>query len=104
MSSSRSARSGELLENTDCFTPTPSLGHLKNQFDLDDNTTMELGASALSGFGTDGLHHLDYGTDLTFRNVPLRQSNQRGWILQMEYLARDAWNNDGSFSSHEADG
>jgi hypothetical protein len=64
----------------------PYLLHLKNLWDLDENTTMELGASDLTGMGDDGLHHAVYGGDLTFRNVPLRQSNQQGWILQGEYL------------------
>jgi hypothetical protein len=82
----------------------PALARLRNQFDLDDDTTMELGASGLTGFGADGLRHAAYGADLTFRNVPLRQSNQKGWVLQGEYLARDAWNPDNSFAGHEADG
>jgi hypothetical protein len=82
----------------------PYLGHLKNQFDLDENTTLELGGSFLAGMGDDDLHHAVYGADLTLRNVPLRQSNERGWILQWEYLARDAWMSDGSFAGHDADG
>ncbi|HUO58124.1 MAG TPA: hypothetical protein VMV05_08100 [bacterium] len=82
----------------------PYLGHLKNLFDVDDNTTLELGGSFLGGYGADGLHHSAYGADLTLRNVPLRQSNQQGWILQSELLARDSWNNDGSFASHDAIG
>jgi hypothetical protein len=69
----------------------PFLGHLKNQFDLNDNTTMELGASALTGKGTDELTHAAYGADLTFRNVPLRQSNERGWILQGEYIQKGSY-------------
>jgi hypothetical protein len=66
----------------------PSLGHLKNLVDLTDNTTMEIGGSGLTGMGDDGLHHTAWGADLTFRNVPLRRSNQRGWILQGEYIGR----------------
>ncbi|HEY5038858.1 MAG TPA: hypothetical protein VIJ93_07290, partial [bacterium] len=80
----------------------PYLGHLKNLFDLDDNTTMELGGSALTGMGDDGLHHASYGVDLTFRNVPLRQSNQRGWILQGEYLKKVSYND--SVYNKEAEG
>src|SRR5579859_3749571 len=66
----------------------PYLGHLKNLFDLDENTTLELGGSALTGMGGDGLHHAVYGGDLTIRNVPLIRSNQGGWILQGEYLKK----------------
>jgi hypothetical protein len=66
----------------------PFLGHLKNAVDLGDNTTMELGASTLAGKGTDGHTHAAYGADLTLRNVPARQSNQRGWILQGEYIEK----------------
>ena len=76
----------------------PYLVHLKNLFDVDENTTMELGGSDLTGMGDDGLHHAVYGADLTFRNVPLRQSNQRGWILQGEYLEKVSYN--GSVYNH----
>jgi len=66
----------------------PYLGHLKNQFDLNDATTMELGQSFLQGRGGDGHRHSALGADLTFRNVPARNSNRRGWILQGEYLQK----------------
>jgi hypothetical protein len=66
----------------------PYLGHLKNQFDLSEATTMEIGLSALQGRGVDGNPHGAYGADLTFRNVPAKQSNRRGWILQGEYLQK----------------
>lgn len=66
----------------------PVLGHFTNQFDVTDATTMELGVSALSGKGADELRHAAYGVNLTFRNVPPRQSNQRGWILQGEYIEK----------------
>jgi hypothetical protein len=66
----------------------PYLGHLKNVFDLTDETTMELGASGLAGKGADGLTHAALGGDLTFRNVPSRASNRRGWILQGEYIEK----------------
>jgi len=69
-------------------TNIPCSGHLKNLLDLTDETTLELGGSGLTGMGNDSLHHTAWGADLTVRNVPLRQSNQRGWILQGEYLAR----------------
>lgn len=80
----------------------PYLAHLKNLFDVDEDTTMELGASDLTGMGNDGLHHAVYGADLTFRNVPLRQSNQRGWILQGEYIKKVSYND--SVYNQESDG
>ncbi len=80
----------------------PYLIHLKNLFDVDDDTTMELGGSALTGMGDDGLHHAVYGADLTFRNVPLQQSNQRGWILQGEYIKKVSF--DDNAYNQEADG
>ena len=66
----------------------PYLGHFKNQLDLNDETTAELGFSTLQGRGSDGHRHGSYGGDLTFRNVPARNSNRRGWILQGEYLQK----------------
>jgi hypothetical protein len=80
----------------------PYLAHLKNLIDVDDDTTMELGASDLTGMGDDGLHHAVYGADLTFRNVPLRESNQKGWILQGEYIKKVSYN-DGVYNQ-ETDG
>jgi hypothetical protein len=66
----------------------PLLGHFKNQLDLSDATTLELGQSVLQGRGSDGLIHSAYGADVTFRNVPAKNSNRRGWILQGEYLQK----------------
>ncbi len=66
----------------------PFLGHFKNQLDLNDATTLELGQSILQGRGTDGNLHSAYGADATIRNVPPRNSNQRGWILQGEYIEK----------------
>jgi len=68
----------------------PFLGHFKNQFDLNDATTLELGQSILEGRGTFGSRHAAYGADVTIRNVPPRNSNRRGWILQGEYIQRDS--------------
>src|SRR5258706_9717755 len=48
----------------------PFLGHFKNQFDLNDATTLEIGQSILQGRGTDGSPRDAYGADVTFRNVP----------------------------------
>jgi len=80
----------------------PYLVHLKNLIDVDDDTTLELGGSALTGMGDDGFHHAVYGADLTFRNIPLRQSNQRGWILQGEYLRKVSF--DQTAANFETDG
>ncbi len=66
----------------------PLLGHWKNQLDLGQETTLEVGQSALQGRGADGVRHGAYGADVTFRNVPARGANQRGWILQGEYLQK----------------
>jgi hypothetical protein len=66
----------------------PFLGHLKNQFDLNDATTLELGGSYLQGRGSDGFIQSALGADATFRNVPPKDSNRRGWILQGEYIQK----------------
>ncbi|HET7225970.1 MAG TPA: hypothetical protein VFK69_09695 [Candidatus Eisenbacteria bacterium] len=68
----------------------PFLGHLKNQFDLGAATTLELGQSILQGRGADGIRRDAYGADVTFRNVPPRDSNRHGWILQGEYIQKDS--------------
>jgi hypothetical protein len=44
--------------------------------------------STLQGRGVDANRHGSYGGDLTVRNVPPRNSNRRGWILQGEYLQK----------------
>jgi hypothetical protein len=66
----------------------PLLGHFKNVFDVNEETTMELGQSILTGRGVDDHRHDAFGADLTFRNVPAKNSNRRGWILQGEYLQK----------------
>jgi hypothetical protein len=66
----------------------PYLAHFKNLFDLNDATTLELGQSFLQGRGRDGFEHSALGADVTVRNVPPRNSNRRGWILQGEYLQK----------------
>jgi hypothetical protein len=80
----------------------PYLGHFKNQFDVNDATTLELGQSVLQGRGADGARHDAYGADVTLRNVPARNSNRRGWILQSEYLQKGS-SAAGNYS-READG
>jgi hypothetical protein len=74
----------------------PYLGHFKNLFDLNDETTLELGQSFLHGHGTDDNGHMAFGADLTVRNVPAKNSNRRGWILQSEYLQKGS-SVDGSY-------
>jgi hypothetical protein len=76
----------------------PFGGHLKNTFDLNDETTLEFGLSGLSGKGADGWRHSAYGADLTVRNVPARASNRRGWILSAEYIGKGT-DVDGTFQS-----
>lgn len=66
----------------------PYLGHLKNLIDLNEETTLEAGASVLTGRGADDRARTAWGADLTVRNVPLRASNSKGWILMGEYLER----------------
>jgi hypothetical protein len=66
----------------------PFLGHWKNEIDLNDATTLELGQSILQGRGSDGDLHSALGADVTFRNVPPLNSNRRGWILQGEYIQK----------------
>ena len=79
----------------------PFLGHFKNQLNLSDATTLELGQSVLQGRGVDGNLHAAYGADATIRNVPARNANRRGWILQSEYLQKGS--SDGSYR-REQDG
>lgn len=66
----------------------PFLGHWKNEWDLNDATTLELGQSILQGRGTDGHLHSAVGADVTFRNVPPKDSNRKGWTLQCEYIQK----------------
>jgi hypothetical protein len=75
----------------------PFLGHFKNLFDVNDETTLELGQSLLQGRGADDRWHGSYGADLTVRNVPARNSNQHGWILQGEYLQKGSYPDGGSY-------
>ena len=68
----------------------PYLAHLKNLFDVNDETTLEFGQSFIHGHGTDDHGHMAWGADLTVRNVPAKNSNRRGWILQSEYIQKAA--------------
>lgn len=78
----------------------PYLGHFSNQFDLNDETTLEVGQSLLEGRGSDGHRHAAFGADLTVRNVPLRESNSKGWILQGEYIQKGSFPG-GSYSKEQ---
>jgi len=80
----------------------PYLGHFKNQFDLNDATTLELGQSILTGHGADGRQHAAIGANLTIRNVPPSNSNRRGWILQSEYIQKGS--SSGGNYAREQDG
>jgi len=80
----------------------PLLAHLKNQLDLSDETTLEIGGSVLQGRGADGHRHAAYGADVTARNVPARSSNRKGWILQGEYIQRASY--PGGSYQRDADG
>ena len=76
----------------------PYLAHLKNVFSLDDNTTLEAGASALAGMGTDSLHHGVVGADLTLKSLPAGRVDGTGFILQGEYQDRFAYDQNGNVS------
>jgi len=81
----------------------PFLDHFKNQFDLNDATTLEIGQSYLQGRGSDGFVHSALGADVTFRNVPPKNSNRRGWILQGEYIQKGSTTG-GSYHKEEHGG
>jgi hypothetical protein len=80
----------------------PLLAHFKNLFEVNGATTLELGQSMLEGRGSDGNRHAAYGADVTLRNVPAKNSNRRGWILQGEYLQKGS-SADGTYT-REGDG
>ena len=64
------------------------LGHWKNFFDLNDETTLELGNSYIAGRNSDAGHRLSQavGADLTIKWRPLRQSTEKGLVWQNEYI------------------
>jgi hypothetical protein len=78
----------------------PWLGHLKNIFDLSEGTTLEFGLSTLTGQGIDGFTHAVYGGDITLKNMPTHEDDQRGWILQGEYLKKVSFGG-GSFAQEQ---
>jgi hypothetical protein len=56
---------------------------------------MVVGAWGRLGLGADGRRRAALGGDLTLRWIPLRQSNQRGAILQGEYIQRLSYDDGG---------
>ena len=82
------------------------LTHLKNFFDLNDNTTLEVGMMAATGpHSSDGDRTNFFGGDLTFKWKPLRRNTYRSfeWTNEFLYSSRDAFNgktNSLGFFSH----
>lgn len=64
------------------------LGHVKNFFDLNDETTLEIGNSYVAGRNSDAGRRLSQavGVDLTLKWRPLRQATEKGLIWQNEYI------------------
>jgi hypothetical protein len=66
------------------------LGHIKNFFDLNENTTLELGATGLTGpNNSDGTVTDILAADLTIKWKPLRYNRYRSFELLSEFL----WSN-----------
>ena len=63
--------------------------HLKNFWDLSDDTTFELGVSGLAGPNHGGLTTLMGGVDLTYKWKPVRFNTYQSFTAQMEaFLSR----------------
>ncbi len=60
------------------------VGHLKNFWDLSDNSTLELGLSGARGANPDGLQTLLGGIDITYIWKPLRFKTYKSLMLQGE--------------------
>ncbi len=76
----------------------PYLLHLKNQFDLGDDTTLEAGGSSLTGMGSNGIHNAVYGADLTFQFLSTGDDAAGGVIVQTEYLNRLSYDSTGTYA------
>ncbi len=64
-----------------------TLGHLKNFFDLSDNTTLELGVSGIRGANDASGHQTTIGgVDLTLKWKPLRENRYRSFEWTTEGL------------------
>lgn len=72
------------------------IGHLKNFFDITDNSTFELGFSVLNG--PDSLHSLTsmLGVDFTYKWKPVQFNTYQSFLWQTEILSSDAAAIDGS--------
>ena len=63
-----------------------TLAHLKNFWDLSDNTTLELGASAMSGANDSARTTTLVGGDLTLKWKPLEKNTYRSLTWQSEFF------------------
>ena len=82
------------------------LGHLKNFFDLSDETTLEFGQSYVGGRNTGSGYSQAVGIDLTLKWRPLDRALDRALIWQNEYIffsvdedGKNVQNNGGLYSS-----
>ena len=82
------------------------LGHLKNFFDLSDETSLEFGQSYVGGRNTGSGYSQAVGTDLTLKWRPLDRAQDRALIWQNEYIffsvdedGKNVQNNGGLYSS-----
>ncbi|MEO8166760.1 MAG: hypothetical protein ABI623_00845, partial [bacterium] len=63
------------------------VGHLKNFWDLSDNSTFELGLSAASGQNDSAFASVIGGIDLTYKWKPLQFNTYQSFVLQLEALS-----------------
>lgn len=59
-------------------------GHLKNYWDLSDDTSLELGLSAVSGPNPLGMNTVISGVDITFKWKPLQFNTYHSFTAQLE--------------------
>lgn len=83
--------------NTDNFL---YMAHLKNYFDLSDNTSLELGLGALSGpYNEVGDRSTIFSTDLTLKWKPLQFNRYKSFEWQTEALLSRRDSHDGTIES-----
>jgi len=58
--------------------------HLKNFWDLSDNTSLELGLSGLAGPNSEGKNSFLAGVDITYKWKPLQFNTYKSFTLQVE--------------------
>lgn len=77
------------------------LGHLKTFFDLGENTTMELGGSAMISEDSHGHWEKKWGADLTFKWVPSNSGRYTSFEWNTEYMSAtsDHVTKDGLYTS-----